>query len=82
MYFTVGGSGEGLVPANVTIFDVAGRKVRDLIRGEFKPGIYGAQWNGVRNDGSRVKAGVYFVRMRVNHQVYGTSRSIVWPPGR
>jgi hypothetical protein len=76
--FTIGGSGGGTVPAQVTIYDVAGRRVRTLINGEFKPGIYRAVWNGLRDSGARTAAGVYFVRMRVGDDVYRDSKSIVW----
>jgi hypothetical protein len=76
--FTIGGSSEDMIPAEVTIYDVAGRRVRTLISGEFKPGIYRAVWNGLLDSGSRTAAGVYFVRMRVGEEAYGNSRSIVW----
>jgi hypothetical protein len=76
--FTVGGSGAGAVPAEVVIYDVAGRRVRTLIEGEFRPGIYRAVWNGLRDSGARTATGVYFVRMSVDNRPHGDSKSIVW----
>jgi len=76
--FTIGGAGEGTVPADIIIYDVAGRRVRTLMSGEFKPGVYRAVWNGLRDSGARATAGVYFVRMRVENQPIGEAQNLVW----
>lgn len=76
--FTIGGAGERAVPADIVIYDVAGRRVRTLMRGEFKPGIYRAVWNGLRDSGTRAAAGVYFVRMRVDNEPFGEAKNLVW----
>jgi hypothetical protein len=57
-------TGGGLV--EVTIYDVNGREVRNLVN-ERKPGGAGeAVWDGLDNRGNRVGAGVYFARLDVD----------------
>ena len=76
--FVIGGAAGGRVSAEIQIYDVSGRLVRRLIQGEFEPGVYRAVWNGDRDSGARVGAGVYFARMAVDRQVVGKARPIVW----
>jgi hypothetical protein len=49
-------------PVALEIFDLAGRRVATLASGERGAGHYEARWAGTNADGSRVKAGLYFVR--------------------
>jgi hypothetical protein len=46
----------------IGIYDVAGRRVTELIRGMSAPGWRDVVWSGLDSDGQRVGAGVYFVR--------------------
>ena len=48
---------------SLTIHDVQGRTVRTLFRGWHAAGPGYAFWDGKRDDGSRARNGVYFVRM-------------------
>jgi hypothetical protein len=58
------GGAQGLV--EVVVFDVAGRRVRELWRGAIEGGrdVY---WNGRNDLGERVASGTYFVRVRSAH---------------
>jgi hypothetical protein len=47
----------------VEVFDVTGRRVRRLVDGFVTPGTYRVSWTGSDERGSRVAAGVYFLRM-------------------
>ncbi len=49
--------------ANVSIWDVTGRLVRTLVRGELEAGRYQPQWDGRDESGRMVSAGIYFVRL-------------------
>jgi hypothetical protein len=49
---------------SITIYDVAGRLVRELVNGHRDAGTWSAQWNGDDDRGRRVASGVYFYRMR------------------
>jgi flagellar hook assembly protein FlgD len=46
----------------VSVFDAAGRRVRLLARGNHAMGRHVLAWDGRDERGSRVRAGVYFVR--------------------
>jgi hypothetical protein len=45
------------------VFDVAGRRVRTLVDAIHAAGVFEAHWDGRDNRGTRVPAGVYFVRL-------------------
>lgn len=52
----------------IDVYDLNGRKVRELVRGTFAPGPYETSWDGRATDGTPVKSGVYFVLGRVGGQ--------------
>jgi hypothetical protein len=45
------------------LFDLQGRRVRDLERATKGPGRYTVQWDGRGDHGERLKAGIYFLRL-------------------
>lgn len=47
---------------HVTVFDAAGRRVRELARGALGSGVHVLAWDGRDERGARARAGVYFVR--------------------
>lgn len=51
---------------HATIYDVAGRKVRELARREFAAGAHELTWSGIDDAGSPVGSGVYFLRLESN----------------
>ncbi len=55
---------DGSAPADLAVFDVAGRRVRQLYRGQLEPGTHAFDWDGMDAGGRRVAPGVYFVRAR------------------
>ena len=59
--FSVAKSGR----VQVSIYDVTGRKVRNLADRVFPAGEHSIQWDGTDDAGSRVARGVYFVRSSV-----------------
>ena len=50
---------------DVSVFDLAGRRMATIARGRFESGAHVVQWDGRGADGSRARAGMYFVRGRV-----------------
>lgn len=52
----------GPVLARVAVFDVTGRKVRQLVNGPLPAGIHRLEWDGRAEDGTRTATGVYWVR--------------------
>src|SRR5690349_15606188 len=54
----------GGADVNIAIYDIAGRRVRELVNEHRTPGNWSVQWNGEDDRGQRVASGVYFYRMR------------------
>jgi subtilisin family serine protease len=52
--------------ARLTLFDCAGRRVRDLVRGPVEAGEHEARWDGTSASGERLASGVYFARLEWN----------------
>jgi hypothetical protein len=49
---------------NITVHDVAGRRVRTLVDAEEEPGARQVVWDGTSDTGERVASGIYYCRMR------------------
>ncbi len=54
--------------AQLSIFDVQGRRVVDLVDGIMRPGAYVATWDGRDRAGHRCGAGLYLYRLRQGDQ--------------
>ncbi|NNE43503.1 MAG: T9SS type A sorting domain-containing protein, partial [Gemmatimonadetes bacterium] len=50
-------------PVSLSVFDVAGRRVAELVNGAVDAGQYTATWDGRNASGKRVASGVYLVRL-------------------
>lgn len=61
-FATSGGFGGGVGRTTVTIYDVAGRRVREVSSGEFLPGYRTTTWDGLNEKGQAVASGIYFVK--------------------
>lgn len=55
--------------ADVSVYDVLGRKVSTVFRGRLEAGTTQLAWNGRRADGSRAAAGIYFYRLEMRGRV-------------
>ncbi|PIP13371.1 MAG: hypothetical protein COX49_02280, partial [bacterium (Candidatus Stahlbacteria) CG23_combo_of_CG06-09_8_20_14_all_40_9] len=49
--------------ANLTIYDILGRKVATLLSGQQQAGYYSIRWDGRAENGERVANGIYFYRL-------------------
>ncbi len=47
----------------LAVFDVAGRRVRQLFEGRWDAGIHSVTWDGRDSEGVRVASGTYFIRL-------------------
>jgi flagellar hook capping protein FlgD len=61
-------SGSSTQNAAIAIYDIAGRKLRDLAIGPQAPGVHQMRWDGRGADGTLVRSGVYFVRGTIGSQ--------------
>jgi hypothetical protein len=50
-------------PANVTVYDLGGRRVRVLVDGPLAPGPHSVTWDGRDDAGRRLASGAYVVRL-------------------
>ena len=71
MTFSLGHGG----PARVSIFDVAGRLLRQFENKDYPQGDHVVRWDGRDGDGRRVPAGIYFVRLEAGG-VVGTRKVV------
>jgi len=55
----------GREPASLTVYDVAGRKVRTLVDDRLDAGPHTAAWDGKDSRGHRVAPGIYFCRLEM-----------------
>jgi len=51
------------------IYDLHGRRVRELARGVMPAGEHPIRWDGRDRNGARAPSGLYFYRLRVEHRV-------------
>jgi hypothetical protein len=61
-FAAAGGLGGGAAPVVVQVFDVTGRRVRDVFRGEVPAGFHRTVWDGRDEGGHDVSPGIYFLR--------------------
>jgi hypothetical protein len=54
---------DGQWPVDVSIFNVAGRRVRTVVKSDLPPGRYSYEWDGRSDSGAPVSAGIYFLRI-------------------
>ena len=54
---------------NITVFDIAGNKIKGLINSYYNPGNKSVQWNATNEQGEPVSAGVYFYRIQAGNFV-------------
>jgi len=47
----------------LTVYDIAGRKIRTLVSGDFAAGSYKIVWIGTDEHGNAVASGVYLYRL-------------------
>ena len=62
---------------DLTVYDVAGRRVRELARGGYPAGPQVVTWDGRDEGGARVARGVYFARL-ASEEASGEARILVW----
>lgn len=60
----------------IAVFDINGRKVKDIINSQFEKGNHKATWDLTNRYGSQVGTGVYFARIR-NNEYSGAAKIIV-----
>jgi hypothetical protein len=65
MAFAVGDGGD---PVDISVYDVTGRKVKQLAGGVYGPGRHDVAWDGRDASGLHVRRGMYFIHIRIGSQ--------------
>ncbi|MDD2229051.1 MAG: C25 family cysteine peptidase [Candidatus Cloacimonetes bacterium] len=55
-------------PTRLTIYNLKGQKIRELINSHQPKGTHSVVWDGKDNNGRNVASGVYFYRLTLNNQ--------------
>lgn len=53
----------------LTIFDLAGRRVRSLVSGDHEPGYYSVIWNGRSDDDTELANGIYLYILKTSDDI-------------
>ncbi len=61
--YSVPGQPDEVILVSVFVYDIKGRKVRNLLERLQAPGSGQILWNGLASDGSALPSGVYFIRL-------------------
>jgi hypothetical protein len=48
----------------LSVYDIAGRRIRTLVNGRLDVGYHSIVWNGLSDKGEAVSSGIYFARMK------------------
>jgi DNA-binding beta-propeller fold protein YncE len=56
-------------PVRLTLVDVCGRRLVDLLDARARPGLQSLEWNGRDGGGARLESGVYFLRLEMGARV-------------
>ncbi len=65
------------LPVEVVIYDLTGRKVIDLVKAIYEPGVHTVAWNRLDQSGHIVPAGMYLSRVLVGGKEISTVRKII-----
>lgn len=59
----------------LSIFNLRGQKIKELVNEDFQPGIYESIWNGTDNSDNRVASGVYIYKLKT--ESYTCSKKLI-----
>ena len=62
--------------ASLLIYDIAGRRVKELVNGISESGVHEAVWNGSDDFGREVSQGVYFYRLSAGD--FTSAKKLIW----
>jgi hypothetical protein len=59
----------------ISVYNITGSLIRNIINSKVRPGIYNIIWNGRNERGEQVSTGVYFCKMQTSN--YSATRKIL-----
>ncbi|MBN2289097.1 MAG: T9SS type A sorting domain-containing protein, partial [Candidatus Glassbacteria bacterium] len=60
----------GAHQVRLTVYNLRGQTVDNLLEGGLEPGYYNVVWNGTDRHGKPLPSGIYFYRLQVNERVF------------
>ena len=64
-------------PAEVSVFDVTGRKVRTLVKGELEAGSHEVVWDGSDDAGRPLTSGVYWTQLTAGGHTFNKKATVL-----
>ncbi|MEZ4648028.1 MAG: FlgD immunoglobulin-like domain containing protein [Candidatus Eisenbacteria bacterium] len=64
-------------PAELSVFDVAGRRVRTLVQGELEAGAHDVVWDGRDESGNLLSSGIYWTQLRANGRTFSKKATVL-----
>ncbi len=64
--YQVGRSGNSSVHVELSVFNILGQKVIELVNGNQSSGVHTIKWNGRDSNGNRAASGVYMYELKIN----------------
>ena len=61
--FDLPAKSDGAYQLSLTIYDLNGRQIKQLLHGSYAPGSYRIQWDGTNDVGENVASGIYIYRL-------------------
>ena len=62
---------------NLSIYNIKGQKVKQLINAQLSSGNYTVTWNGRDNSNKRVSSGEYFAKLKVNREEVAINKMLL-----
>ena len=75
--YEVGAGTDGSAVTTISVFDISGKLIRNLVKDAKTPGKYIAEWDGTDSRGVPVASGVYLVNLRVGEIAPPSTKTIV-----
>ncbi|MCA9756184.1 MAG: T9SS type A sorting domain-containing protein, partial [Candidatus Eisenbacteria bacterium] len=64
-------------PVELTVFDVAGRRVRSLVQGELEAGSHEVTWDGLDEAGNPLSSGIYWTQLQANGRSFSKKATVL-----
>ncbi|MCA9759496.1 MAG: hypothetical protein KDA27_27120, partial [Candidatus Eisenbacteria bacterium] len=64
-------------PVELTVFDVAGRRVRSLVQGELEAGSHEVIWDGLDEAGHPLSSGIYWTQLQANGRSFSKKATVL-----
>jgi len=68
---------KSIEPVELEIFDIMGRRVRQLLDQPLSPGNYSIRWDGTLHSGGRAASGMYFCRLQFGARMTTSTMALV-----